>query len=217
MLEEESGKRWSDLRREEENSRPKDEPRITSLSLTPERTELKVGQTSVLTATVNMTGGRYRGLVRWRSSDSSVMTVTASGAQMATVTCVGRGGCRITAEAEGCSQSCLCIGLEEQKAPPVPILAAVIVAVVICIGIFAFIFGGSGGSTSDSTENADNTTETDAVATEPDSEPDSEPVVSSLELDGTTAELSEGESLVLTATVAMSEGDYAGTVQWSSS
>ncbi|MCD7802354.1 MAG: BspA family leucine-rich repeat surface protein [Clostridiales bacterium] len=99
---------------------PEPVPKIASLSLTPYRTKLRVGEATALKASVTTISGSYGGAVKWHSSDPSVMSVTADGPQTATVTCIGSGSCYITAEAEGRSQECPFTGLPEEKPEPLP-------------------------------------------------------------------------------------------------
>ncbi|MDX2122723.1 MAG: Ig-like domain-containing protein [Gemmatimonadota bacterium] len=75
-------------------------PRVVSLSVTPGRSDLHVGDAMQLTATPRTAGGTAPGVaVQWSSSDPAIATVTGAGL----VTALAPGAAAITATVEGVS------------------------------------------------------------------------------------------------------------------
>ncbi len=87
-------------------------PRVLSLSVTPGRSDLHVGDTMQLTANPRTTGGTAAGVpVTWSTSDAAIATVTSGGL----VTALAAGTATITATTEGVS------GTAQVAVTPVPV------------------------------------------------------------------------------------------------
>ncbi|MCD7802356.1 MAG: protein kinase [Clostridiales bacterium] len=93
---------------------------------------------------------------------------------------------------------------------------------VLLLSVALIAFSGSATGNTGGTRTVSEQSETDQISQIEESETNEisqtdEAEVVSLGLDYEKVELAEGESITLTASVGMSEGDFSGTVQWTSS